>query len=54
MRHPYYGSIDNEAEVIDLLQRRGVYVVDQQASQHRRKDQSFRHADVVMGRSARG
>jgi capsular polysaccharide biosynthesis protein len=46
---PYYGSISNEDEVIALLQRRGVLIVDQQAMTIRDRLNLFREADVVMG-----
>lgn len=52
--NPYYGSIGNEAEVIDLLQRRGVYVVGQQRLSTADRINLFRHADVVMGPLGQG
>jgi capsular polysaccharide biosynthesis protein len=52
--NPYYGSIANEAEVVDLLQRRGVYVVDQRHLGTADRINLFRHADVVMGPLGQG
>jgi capsular polysaccharide biosynthesis protein len=52
--NPYYGSIGNEAEVIDLLQRRGVFIVDQQRLSTADRINLFRHADVVMGPLGQG
>ena len=52
--NPYYGSIANEAEVIDLLQRRGVYIVDQRHLDTADRINLFRHADVVMGPLGQG
>jgi glycosyl transferase family 61 len=46
--HFYYGSIDNEGDVVDFLQRHGVYIVDRRLTTADRIN-LFRHADVVMG-----
>jgi hypothetical protein len=47
--NPYYGSIDNEVAVIDLLQRRGVHVVDRTSLSTADRINLFRHTDVVIG-----
>jgi hypothetical protein len=52
--NPYYGSISNEAEVVALLIRRGVYIVDQQRLSTADRINLFRHADVVMGPLGQG
>jgi capsular polysaccharide biosynthesis protein len=52
--NPYYGLIDNEAAVIDLLQCRGVHVVDQQRLNTADRINLFRHADVVIGPLGQG
>jgi hypothetical protein len=46
---PYYGSIDNAAEVLDLLRRRGVFVVEEGRENTAHRINLFRHADVVIG-----
>lgn len=46
--NPYYGTVRNEAEIIDVLRRRGVYVVPPGLSTAERIN-LFRHADVVIG-----
>lgn len=51
--NPYYGGLRNENEVIELLRRYGVYVVDQNLSAAERIN-LFRHADVVIGPHGRG
>jgi hypothetical protein len=45
----YYGSIQNIAEILDLLQRRGVFVVDHTRLSTAQRINMFRHADVVLG-----
>jgi hypothetical protein len=51
--NPYYGIIRNEAEIIRLLRRHGVHVVDQRLSTAERIN-LFRHADVVIGPLGQG
>jgi capsular polysaccharide biosynthesis protein len=52
--NPYYGAIDNEAEVVDLLQRRGVYILDQRRLGTVDRINLFRNAEVVIGPSGQG
>jgi capsular polysaccharide biosynthesis protein len=47
--NPYYGTIQNEAEVIDLLRGRGVFIVDRTQLSAIERITLFRHADVVIG-----
>jgi Glycosyltransferase 61 len=47
--NPYYGTIRNEDEVIELLRRRGVVVVDQERLPAPDRMSLFRNADVVIG-----
>jgi capsular polysaccharide biosynthesis protein len=51
--NPYYGTIRNEAEVIDLFRRLGVHIVDQRLSTAARIN-LFRHAQVVIGPHGQG
>ncbi len=51
--NPYYGSIRNVDEIIDLLRRHDVHVVDQRLSTAERIN-LFRHADVVIGPLGQG
>jgi Glycosyltransferase 61 len=52
--YPYYGSIRNEAAVIDLLRRRGVTIVERGRLQTQQRINLFRNADVVIGPLAEG
>jgi hypothetical protein len=49
----YHGTIRNEAEVIDLLRQRGVYIVDQRRGTAERIN-LFRNAAVVIGPHGEG
>jgi capsular polysaccharide biosynthesis protein len=51
--NPYYGKIGNEDEVLDLLRRRGAYILDPRLSTTERIN-LFRHADVVIGPFGQG
>lgn len=51
--NPYYGTIANEDEVLDLLRRRGAHIVDSRLSAAERIN-LFRHADVVIGPFGQG
>jgi Glycosyltransferase 61 len=51
--NPYYGIIRNEGEVIDLLRRRGAYIVDQRLGTTERIN-LFRNAEVVIGPFGQG
>jgi hypothetical protein len=51
--NPYYGRIRNEEEVLDLLRRRGAYVVGDRLTTAERLN-LFRHADVVIGPLGQG
>lgn len=52
--NPYYGSIGNDGEVLELLQRCGVYIVDQRRLSTVDRINLFRHADVVIGPLGQG
>jgi hypothetical protein len=51
--NPYYGSIRNENEVMDLLRSRGVYIVERNLRTADRIN-LFRQADVVIGPLGQG
>ena len=46
---PYYGSIRNEGDVIDLLRRRGVTIVERTRLSTAERINLFRHADAIIG-----
>jgi capsular polysaccharide biosynthesis protein len=50
---PYYGTMRNEKEVLDMLRRRGVHVADSRLSTAERIN-LFKQADVVMGPLGQG
>jgi len=52
--NPYYGSIANEAEVVDLLQRRGVFILDHNKFSTPERINLFRQAEVVIGPLGQG
>jgi hypothetical protein len=51
---PYYGSIGNEGEVLELLRRRGVYIVDDSELNTSKRINLFREAEVVIGPIGQG
>jgi capsular polysaccharide biosynthesis protein len=52
--NPYYGSLANAAEVEAILQRHGVYIVDQKHLDTAVRINLFRHADLVIGPHGQG
>jgi capsular polysaccharide biosynthesis protein len=51
--NPYYGTIGNEDEIIDLFRRHGAHIVDHRLSTAERIN-LFRHAQVVIGPHGQG
>jgi capsular polysaccharide biosynthesis protein len=52
--NPYYGRIENEQELTDLLREQGVHILDRSAMTTAQRVALFRHADVVIGPHGEG
>jgi hypothetical protein len=51
---PYYGSIGNEGEVLELLRQRGVFILDPHKLDTSSRINLFREAEVVIGPIGQG
>jgi capsular polysaccharide biosynthesis protein len=52
--NPYYGRIENEAALINLLRKHGVHISDRSGMTTAQRIELFRHADVVIGPHGEG